>query len=306
MVVPKGKRGYEGWLTPAGHAAYGLQRLYRHLRITRPVTALLGPQYRRCRDIIEIDVTYECNLKCLNCNRSCRQAPSAERMELSQIEAFVEESRRRGKVWRTIKVLGGEPTLHPELTAILRTLLDGCARPHGTSVVLVTNGFSARSKEIIRSLPGEVIVDPASLKDSAVQPQFGAFNMAPADSPSFQFASFRNACKIPNICGIGLTPFGYYGCAIAGGIDRVAGYDLGWKRLPEDAEEMERSLRALLPALRPLHRGIFHPLEPQASAPRRTDQPRLAKALCGLSRAPPVNSRGTAEQTSDRGGPQQA
>ncbi len=183
MAVPKGKRGYEGWLTPVGHAAYGLQRLYRHLRITRPVTALLGPQYRRCRDIIEIDVTYECNLKCLHCNRSCRQAPSAERMELSQIETFVEESRRCGKVWRTIKVLGGEPTLHPALTAILRTLLDGCARPHGTSVVLVTNGFSARSKEIIRSLPREVIVDPASLKESAVQPQFGAFNMAPADSP---------------------------------------------------------------------------------------------------------------------------
>ncbi len=238
MHVPEGKGRYSGWMTPVGHAVCGLKRLHRHLRITRPATKWLGPQYRRCRDIIEIDVTYECNLKCLNCNRSCRQAPSAERMELRQIEAFVEESRRRGKVWRTIKLLGGEPTLHPELTAILRTLLEGCARPHGTSVVLVTNGFSARSKEIIRSLPGEVIVDPTSLKDSAVQPQFGAFNMAPRDSRWFRFTSFRNACKIPSICGIGLTPFGYYGCVIAGGIDRVAGYDIGWKRLPEDAEEM--------------------------------------------------------------------
>ncbi len=247
MPVPNVKRRYSGCPKPVGHALCAARRLHRHLRITRPATALLGPQYRRSRDIIEIDVTYECNLKCLNCNRSCRQAPSAERMELSQIETFVEESRRRGKVWRVVKVLGGEPTLHPQLTAILRTLLDGCARPHGTSVVLVSNGFSERSREIIRSLPREVIVDPNSLKDSAVQPQFGAFNMAPADSSWFRFASFRNACHIPSVCGVGLTPFGYYGCAIAGGIDRVAGYDIGRKRLPEDEDEMEDHFRRFCP-----------------------------------------------------------
>jgi hypothetical protein len=259
MAVPEGKRRYVGWLTPVGHAVYGVKRLYRHWRIMRPATALLGPQYRRCRDIIEIDVTYDCNLKCLNCNRSCRQAPSAERMELSQIETFVEESRRRGKVWRTIKVLGGEPTLHPELPAILRTLLDGCARPHGTSVVLVTNGFGARSTEVIRSLPKEVIVDPNSLKESAVQPQFGAFNMAPGDSPWFRFASFRNACEIPSVCGIGLTPFGYYGCALAGGIDRVAGYDVGRKRLPEDADEMEDHFERFCPLCGRFTEGYFIP-----------------------------------------------
>ena len=160
MAFPKNKCRYKGWLTPVGHAVYGLKRLCRHARITRAATALLGPQYRACRDIIEIDITYECNLKCLNCNRSCRQAPSAERMELSQIERFVEESRRRGKVWRMIKVMGGEPTLHPELAAILRILLEGCARPHGTSVVLVSNGFGTQAREIIRSLPREIIVDP--------------------------------------------------------------------------------------------------------------------------------------------------
>ncbi|MGO8704023.1 MAG: radical SAM protein [Candidatus Brocadiia bacterium] len=239
MAFPKNKCRYAGWLTPVGHAVYGLKRLCRHARITRAATALLGPQYRSCRDIIEIDITYECNLKCLNCNRSCRQAPSAERMELSQIERFVEESRRRGKVWRMIKVMGGEPTLHPELAAILRILLEGCARPHGTSVVLVSNGFGTQAREIIRSLPREIIVDPLSLKDSPVQPQFGAFNMAPADSSWFRFASYRNACKRPSIVGIGLTPFGYYGCPMAGGIDRVAGWDIGRKHLPEDADEME-------------------------------------------------------------------
>jgi hypothetical protein len=290
-LAPNGKYRYQGWLTLIGQTLYGVKRLHRRVRITRPVTAVLGPQYRRCRNIIEIDVTYDCDLKCLNCNRSCRQAPSAERMELAQIEAFVEESRRRGKVWRIIKVLGGEPTLHPHLTAILRTLLDGCARPHGTSIILVTNGFSERTREIIQSLPKEVIVDPASLKDSAVQPQFGAFNMAPADSSRFRSASFRNACQIPRVCGIGLTPFGYYGCAIAGGIDRVAGYDIGRKRLPDDTDEMEDHFTRFCPLCGRFIEGHFIPWNLKRPLREERLSPAWQKLYAAYQERPPRLTR---------------
>jgi MoaA/NifB/PqqE/SkfB family radical SAM enzyme len=34
---------------------------------------------------IELDITYECNLKCLGCNRSCTQAPTKESLSLGDV-----------------------------------------------------------------------------------------------------------------------------------------------------------------------------------------------------------------------------
>ena len=204
----------------------------------------------------------------------------------------MEESRRRGKVWRTIKVLGGEPTLHPELPAILRRLCSTAAPARmGRSIVLVTNGFGARSQEIIRSLPGEVIVDPTSLKESPVQPQFGAFNMAPADSSWFRFVSYRNACEIPRVCGIGLTPFGYYGCACAGGIDRVAGYDVGRKHLPEEADEMEDHFERFCPLCGRFTEGYFIPWNLKRALREERISPAWRKLYAAYEQHPPRLTR---------------
>ena len=43
--------------------------------------------------------------------------------------------------------------------------------------------------------------------------------MAPKDDHRHIFSDFRNCCWITEECGLGLTPYGYYHCAIAGGID---------------------------------------------------------------------------------------
>ncbi len=41
---------------------------------------------------------------------------------------------------------------------------------------------------------------------------------------------------------MGLTPRGYYPCAIAGGIDRVLEFNLGYTQLPEASDDMVSSL----------------------------------------------------------------
>ena len=83
------------------------------LRVSRLGTALCGVRHRRHRRLIEIDITYACNLQCFNCNRSCEQAPSAERMTREQIERFVGESIARGIRWERIRLLGGSPRFIP-------------------------------------------------------------------------------------------------------------------------------------------------------------------------------------------------
>jgi len=230
---------------------------YRLLRVSRPVTRLLGPQYRRSRDLLEVDITYACNLKCENCNRSCRQAPSSERMSIEQIEALVAASEQAGKHWRRVRVLGGEPTLHPELLPIL-TLLQERLGSRGTLVELVTNGFGPAARRVLGALPAGVEVDD-SRKSTARQPFFGPFNLAPVDTRRHAFSSYRNGCWIAAVCGMGLTPHGYYCCALAGGIDRVVGLGLGRLDLPEDDDDLLDQAEAFCGLCGRFHDGHFVP-----------------------------------------------
>ncbi len=225
-------------------AANRIRAAWRCLRIDRAVTAALGPQYRRSRDSIEIELTWACNLSCLNCNRSVRQAPTGEHMTVAQIDRFLEESRERGNQWRKVRLLGGEPSLHPDFLAIVDRL--DAARGDGTvgEIQVSTNGHGERVRAAIARVRDRVTVDN-SAKESDVQPHFGDFNVAPRDLPGFRRSAYRNGCWVIEGCGMGLTPYGFYPCAVAGGIDRVLGLGLGRLTLPFEEDDMEEDLEAL-------------------------------------------------------------
>jgi hypothetical protein len=218
--------------------------MWRRVRITRWLTSFLGPQYLRSRELIEIDITYACNLHCLNCNRSVTQAPEAVHMPLANVVSFVEESISRGKRWRRIRVLGGEPTVHPEFQAIVAELLRYVRWNPICIVEVATNGHGTHVEAQLAQLPKSVWIDN-SAKTSTIQPHFGPFNLAPIDDTGFRHADFRNACFVPDTCGMGLTPTGYYPCAVAGGIDRILGAQLGRKTLPADSDDMLEELDKL-------------------------------------------------------------
>lgn len=211
------------------------------LRVQKPVTRLLGPKYRRSRNRIEIDITYQCNLMCRNYNRSSRQAPSADRVSLNQIRSFAQESASRAIQWETIRVLGGEPTLHPDLFSILDILLDYKAQYcPGTRIQLVTNGHGSKVKRAIEQVPAGIEIENTAKED--ISPEFVPFNLAPIDSMLYRHADFSNGCGIISVCGIGLPPYGYYVCAIAGGIDRVFGFGKGHPALPAPEDSMADQL----------------------------------------------------------------
>lgn len=212
-------------------------KLLRWIRVLRPTTKLLGYQYRVATEIIEIDLTYLCNLRCNNCNRSSAQAPEAAHIGLDAVRQFVDDSLFAQRYWSRIRLLGGEPTLHPAFKAILNEFERYRAEYPDTSIQLVTNGYGPKVKRILQSLPKSIYVENSS-KSSDVQPGFGPFNLAPQDSAAYSWADYRNGCAIASTCGLGLTPQGYYPCAIAGGIDRVLGLQRGRSRLPPPRDEM--------------------------------------------------------------------
>lgn len=221
----------------AWRAWYWLRARWRHQRVTTWMTKILGPQYRRSRDLIEIDITYLCNLHCLNCNRSVTQAPDSMHMAIATVSRFVDESLAAGKRWRRIRVLGGEPTLHPDFPAVISQLLRYKAAQPDVLVEVVTNGHGARVERALAELPQGVLVDN-SRKEGPIQPTFGPFNLAPVDDSAYAGRDWSNGCHVMEECGMGLTPMGYYPCAVAGGIDRIIDEGLGRPGLPSDSDDM--------------------------------------------------------------------
>ena len=232
---------------------------WRNLRRSRFLTRLLGPCYVTNVRRIEIDITFDCNLKCLNCDRSCRQAPSKARMSLAQIERFLSQSCEHSRQWDRVSILGGEPFLHPDLAEIVRLLDDNLRGGSGeTEIVVVTNGMLPdRQRELSARFPGVTIRDTG--KDTQVRTYFEPFNLAPVDLPEFTRLDHSNGCWITADCGMALNRHGYYPCAVAGGIDRVAGLCLGAESLPRRPEEMRSVLSRCCGLCGHFIRGRFVP-----------------------------------------------
>ncbi len=210
----------------------------RRIRTLKPITNLCGYKYFRSLTKIEIDITYACNLKCPNCNRSVSQSPSVDHMSLDQIKKFVEESSEKSWRWESIKLLGGEPTLHPQFFQILETLIQYKRQcTHEVRIQVVTNGHGNFVQSRLGNIPEEIEIRNTSKKFSETTP-FVPFNMAPIDSDKFKNVDYRNGCEITSISGMGLSPYGYYHCAVAAGIDRVFGFNKGRKQLPEQTDDM--------------------------------------------------------------------
>lgn len=195
---------------------------------------------------IELDITYDCNLKCFHCNRSCTQAPTQVSMKLEQIKQFIQESIEVDKHWDLINILGGEPTLHPDFNEIVTSILFDyvVAFSPRTTLQVTSNGFGEEVLAKLNALPKHpnLVVDDNSFKKSRDIPYFTPFNEAPIDTENFTDADYIKGCWVTSYCGISLNHLGYYPCGIAGGIERVTKTKLGIKSLKEVNESIQLKL----------------------------------------------------------------
>lgn len=197
---------------------------------------------------VELEITTFCNMTCYQCNRSCRQAPSSENMSIEQIKYFIDESIKNGKKWKEIRLIGGEPSLHPDIFEICNLFIDYKLNfSPNTQIAIVTNGVGPKVKEILEKLP-DIIHQDNSSKTTIVQTEFATYNVAPIDVEKYKSPdiNYTRGCDIISNCGMALTRYGFYPCGAGASVDRIAGWDIGIKNFNEISEENFREQLKLL------------------------------------------------------------
>ncbi len=182
------------------------------------------------KNLVEIDITWECNVGCYNCNRSCGKAPTKDRMTVDQIKKFIQETKDCSL--RAIKVIGGEPTLHSDFKEIMGLVYDHGMRIE-SQITIYSNMYAQESRDLVAELPKNV-VRVRTEKTGKIN-KFQPFNLAPIDE-DIQF-DYSQGCMCAFHCGILVTRYGYYGCPVLGGIDRVIEFDLGARSWDEMTKE---------------------------------------------------------------------
>lgn len=181
---------------------------------------------------IELDITEFCNLSCTACTRSCGIAPNKNYMSLKQIDRFVKESIKLTWKWKTIRLIGGEPLLHPSIIEVFDIIKKYKDYNPDCYVDVMTNGREAVHK-ILPKIPSWMgIFNNEKNKEKKNQTHNIPFNVAPIDVDEFDTDNMRQ-CKAPYECGIGLTKLGYFPCVLGGGIARVFNLKTGIKKLKD-------------------------------------------------------------------------
>jgi pyruvate formate lyase activating enzyme len=114
-----------------------------------------------------------CNLRCPYCHNSAL-LDSGHELEDLQLEELVEALKRRAKLLDGIVVTGGEPTVHPQLFQLLRSL-----KSTGLSVKLDTNGMRS---DILAAAAGEGLVDYMAVDIKLAPERYSQELQAPADA----------------------------------------------------------------------------------------------------------------------------
>jgi len=163
---------------------------------------------------IELNVTLACNARCRCCDRLCDKFPErTEHMEVCQVERFLTEARLAGGVSK-VRVLGGEPTLHPQIDAIMRLLVDAIHDGTVGAVEVNTNTISPTWKA-----HRDACLDPKVRWDRSPpnRKHHLPFLWAPKD---LGFAT-TGPCRHPVQCGFSLDSLGWLPCSPAIAITRL-------------------------------------------------------------------------------------
>lgn len=176
----------------------------------------------------EMNLTLRCQLQCTNCNRLCHLYPDRdedEDMSLEQVRRFLSQLRASPVKISRLKLLGGEPLLHPEFITVL-----------GALFVAVDEGLIEKIKiETNHVLPKPDVPDHPQIQwagKSWFRKRHAPALWSPRD---LGMPPTKGPCPMPRQCGFSIDSRGYSLCSVAIMLLRLAGReDLYRDEFPTD------------------------------------------------------------------------
>jgi hypothetical protein len=178
---------------------------------------------------LELDITYVCGMNCHNCNRMTGIAPGRpeENITIAQIDKLIADSVRNKYPWREFFLVGGEPTTHPDVDAIIERIAQyrDMSNP-SLNLTLATHGngehTQRRLNELSAAFPFLRLLN--SHKTGPIHHEFICPCIATSDlDPEWSANHHYEGCNVSGHCGISFNYRGFYPCAVAGAIDRIFG-----------------------------------------------------------------------------------
>jgi hypothetical protein len=179
-----------------------------------------------------IDITYSCNMSCINCNRlsNVKNSPKCN-LSLEDIKNHMRDWVKNNNPLKSISLTGGEPTVHPEFIEIIN-LLARYANLFKIYLSLFTNGGKSFLK-VKDKIPKNVNIVDSSKTDN--YPFHFPFTIAPIDFDLYD--PENNPCSESLKCGRTLNKKGYFVCPSAAAIDNFLNLKLGISGFNNTSEE---------------------------------------------------------------------
>ena len=223
---------------------------------------------------LEIQVLLACNWSCISCDQMSQFSKIAwikkGTMSIEQIRHFCQEMRDANAYFGRIRLVGGEPTIHPDFAAIVILLHAGLVENgHVGRIEVVTNGSHPERIEPVRNL-----IEKVRVSDDGDKQKHHTSNLVHTPA-SLGYEGKR--CNQPEHCGWSLSYYGYAPCSSAAGIMRLR--DLveqhGKHELPLATSRTVRdsATNANWPQLQDLCNQCYHALKPEHKIKSGTSDP---------------------------------
>lgn len=176
----------------------------------------------------ELHITYRCNLSCINCNRFSQVSEEhTPDMTVEDVAEFFRQCNELG-FRPDILIIGGEPTIHPDLEGIV--MLSRRFVGEQGLVQVWTNGRDREMVNYLRHAYNASIPEETFKDKSRTNFPWDDYYVSPKDYGIERHKCWQHGSEV---CGISVDSQGYMPCAVGGMLDGVLKLGLRTKRLAD-------------------------------------------------------------------------
>ena len=169
--------------------------------------------------LIELCLTYRCNLKCNNCSNLCTQAVASSDLTPDDIEYFLDDISKADHKVGQITIHGGEPVLNPWIMDIIKQLVT-FRSTFGTNLWLLTNNSSPKIRSLITKISCDYSIPLGIATKNGSPIAYHPVNESPEDLGE----NYSIGCFQTENCGICFNNLGYFPCSPLAAAARVFDY----------------------------------------------------------------------------------